>query len=151
MKCHQHPSGSRHGGFPGPRGFSLIEALFAVVIIGILVVLAYPSYAEHVRRSQRADAQTALLEAAQYMQRYYAAKNSYAGATLPDGYQFAPKDSSVTTRRYDISVTVDEARQSFTLSASPAGVDSKCGTLTLTDTARKGVKFATGTVAECWR
>ena len=148
---HKHRSDSLDGWRCAPRGFSLIEVMVAVVIIGILVVLAYPSYAEHVRRSQRADAQTVLLEAAQYMQRYYAARNSYAGATLPEGYRFAPKDSSATTRHYDLAVTVDPVRQSFTLTATPVSADLKCGTLTLTDTAKKGVKAASSTVAECWR
>ena len=52
--------------------------MIVVAIVGILAAIAYPSYTEQVKRGQRSKAQTALLEAAQFMQRYYAANNSYA-------------------------------------------------------------------------
>lgn len=133
------------------RGVTLLELMMAVAIVGVLVALAYPTYAEQVRRGQRADAQTVLLEAAQFMQRVYAAKNSFEGAVLPDGYKFAPRDSSATTRRYDVTVSVGADNRSFVLAATPVIADTKCGTLTMTDTGKKGLRSATSTVAECWR
>ena len=62
---------------PPAPGFTLIELLVVIAIVGILAAIAYPSYQEHVHRSHRADAQRALLEASQYMQRFYAANMAY--------------------------------------------------------------------------
>jgi type IV pilus assembly protein PilE len=125
-----------------PAGFTLIELLIALLIIGILAAIAYPSYAEQVRRSQRAEAQTVLMEAAQYLQRHYAARNSYSDAELP--FTQSPKDG---TRRYSISVAAED--QSYVLTAAPVATDVRCGSLTLTETGQRGV--STGTVADCWR
>jgi type IV pilus assembly protein PilE len=131
-------------------GFSLIELMVAVAIVGILVAIAYPSYVEQVRRSQRADAQTVLMEGAQFMQRWYAAKNSYSGADAKLPYTRSPKDG---TQRYTISVEVPEDDpQSFTLTAAPSATDAKCGNFTLTHTGQKGLSGThSGEVPDCWR
>jgi type IV pilus assembly protein PilE len=123
-------------------GFTLIELLIALLIVGILAVIAYPSYAEQIRRSQRVDAQTVLMEAAQYLQRHYAARHRYSDAELP--FTQAPKDG---IQRYTISVELDE--QTYTLTAAPVATDARCGSLTLTEIGKRGV--TTGTVADCWR
>lgn len=130
----------RYGRQPG--GFTLIELLIVLLVVAILAVIAYPSYAEHIRRSQRADAQTVLMEAAHYMQRHYAARNTYDDAELP--FTQAPRDGP---KRYEISVEADG--QSYTLTAAPVATDDRCGSLTLTEIGKMGV--TTGTVAECWR
>jgi type IV pilus assembly protein PilE len=130
-----------------PRGFTLIEVMIVVAIIGILAAVAYPSYVEQVKRGKRADAQTALLEAAQYMQRYYAANNGFKDAVLPDGYKSVPKSGGTAT--YTIALAVGSDNRSYTLTASPEKADSKCGKLKLDDTGKKTTEY--GTAADCWR
>ena len=60
------------------RGFSLIELMIAVAVVGILSAIAYPSYVGHVQRSWRATAQTCLLEMTQTMERRFTANMAYA-------------------------------------------------------------------------
>jgi type IV pilus assembly protein PilE len=58
-------------------GFTLIEVMIVVAIISLLAAIALPSYQSYVARSNRAAAKTQLLQAAQYMQRFYAANDRY--------------------------------------------------------------------------
>ena len=148
----------RRGCLSGVRGarsggFTLIELMIVVVVIGILAAIAYPSYQEHVRKARRADAQTALLELAQFMERHYTANGKYlTTANAAPGLPFsaAPKDGA--TKYYDLSFSSAPTASSYTLRAVPKGamVDDACGTLTLSNTGAKGQ--ATGaTLATCWR
>ncbi|MDQ7914927.1 type IV pilin protein [Pseudomonas sp. 102515] len=137
------------------RGFTLIELMIVVAIVGILAAIAYPSYQEHIRRANRADAQASLMELAQFMERNYTRLGRYttdtAGTapTLP--FATAPKDGGRAI--YDLSLSAVTAT-SYTLQAAPrAGgpmAGDRCGSLTLTNTGLKGQ--ATGaTTADCWR
>src|ERR1700709_710648 len=103
MKNKAHPRGR-------PGGFTLIEIMIAVAIIGILVAVALPSYTSYVQRARRADARTQLLLAAQYMQRFYAANDQYAKSRdgqdsiniIPDPLKRSPVDGS---QLYGLSFT----------------------------------------------
>jgi type IV pilus assembly protein PilE len=138
------------------RGLTLIELMTVMVIVGILAAIALPSYSQYVRRADRAEAKSALLEDAQFLERNFTVNNTYnidavsndpmVDATLPVGQ--SPKDS---TARYTISLTALGAT-SFELSAIPVpggpAADDPCGTLRITNT---GLKTATGgTPANCW-
>lgn len=141
------------GGLSRSRGFTLIEVMIVVAVIGILAAIAYPSYQEHVRKARRADAQTALLELAQFMERHYTANGKYltaanAAPVLP--FSEAPKDGA--GKYYDLSFSAAPTASSYTLRAVPKGsmAGDSCGTLTLSNTGAKG-QAAGATLATCWR
>lgn len=135
-------------------GFTLIEVMIVVAILGIISAIAYPSYQEYVRKARRADAQTALLELSQFMERFYTANGRYLDAsnnapTLP--FTEAPKDG--TSGAYDLSFAEDTpTANTYVLQATPKGSMSgdTCGTLTLSNTGAKG-QDGSATLAECWR
>lgn len=66
-----------------PRhGFTLIELMIAVVVVGLLSAIAYPSFQAQVAKGRRTDAKQSLLELAQKMERWYTERGTYAGAAL---------------------------------------------------------------------
>lgn len=137
-------------------GFTLIEVMMVVAIIGILAAIAIPSYQEYVRKAKRADAQTALLELGHFMEREYTKNGRYltaadvdaANALLP--FNEAPKDGA--TKDYDLNFSVLPTASTYTLRAVPKGsmATDVCGTLTLSNTGAKG-QAAGQSLATCWR
>jgi len=141
-------------------GFTLIELMVTVAIIGILASIAYPSYQEYVRRSSRAEAKAVLLRAAQFLeQNFIEAGNRYdkklkADGTLED--MALPNDLSHSpasgVAKYNISINPLNS-SSYTLKAEPVSGGSMdgddCGTFSLTHVGAKNVTGSKG-VDGCW-
>jgi type IV pilus assembly protein PilE len=132
-------------------GFTLIEVMVVLAIVGILSAIALPSYRSYIERGDRASARAALLEAQQFMERFYATNDRFttdvACATspaLPARFANVPENAP----KYSLAVVSD--CNSYTLTASPLQAVSMCTNLTLTNTGVKGIS-GTGSVADCWK
>jgi len=152
------------------NGFTLIELMITVAIVGILASIAFPAYSSYIARARRADARTQLTQAAQFMQRYYSANdsfqqdrsgNSVADATngMPSSLTRSPADGSAI---YQLNTSIATlGSPTFTVTASaytltmapiqggPAANDG-CGMFTLTST---GIRGVTGSIPrdQCWK
>ncbi len=132
------------------RGFSLVELMIAIAIVGILASIGYPAYQEQVRETRRADCTGVLMNAANSLERRYTERGSYAGWT-PGSLASCPIDGG--TAFYNVTTTVLTAT-TYTLQATAIGAqsDDKCGNLTLTHTGTRGVNSANAgiTANDCW-
>ena len=135
-------------------GFSLIELLVVLVIMGVLSAVALPGYTRYVQRGHRTEAMAALLESQHFMERYYSANGQYlspanAVPLLPQRLQGIPSQGTV---RYQLSVR-EATVKSYVLQAVPEGsmAGDICGSLTINQTGLRGVMNSTRSVAECWR
>ncbi|MBX3603912.1 MAG: type IV pilin protein [Piscinibacter sp.] len=149
-------------------GFSLIELMIAVAIVGIVAAIAYPAYTDSVRKGRRAEARTALLTLMQQQERYLTQNGSYmtfdyspnianggtvhpavAGQAIP--FQVM---SSASTTAYELSAVQCAGGLArnvcvLLLARPPAGTDPAVGTLTLSSAGARG---CTGPNTEvCWK
>lgn len=136
-------------------GFSLIEILIVIAVIGILASIAYPSYQESITKARRNDAAGALLEAAQALERYYSVNNRYTNGSgnLPSVFPSAVPNSGATY--YNIAAAGTPTANTYTLRASRTGsmTGDQCGNLQINQSGTLSLDAATGgyTVAKCWR
>ncbi|MHB1091289.1 type IV pilin protein [Thiobacillus sp.] len=141
-------------------GFTLVELMITVAIIGILAAIAYPSYTQYVQRANRAEARSMLLENAQFLERNFTTANRYDmqsdGVTAINSAALPRTQSPANgAAKYNITVAMGAApAQDFTLSAAPTGsmAGDACGTFTLTNTGVQGAAGQTNNsfVADCW-
>lgn len=147
------------------RGFTLIELMITVVIVGILASVAYPSYVEYVARGHRTQLKGQMAAAQQWMERYFSERYFYGDTSAStvntafanQGFAQSPP-SGEGSARYTLGVVVANSGQTYTITATRTGTmaNDRCDNPTVTNTGVKGISGKSGAaadalVADCWR
>lgn len=155
---------------PSQAGFTLIELMITVAIIGILAAIVYPSYTESVAKGRRSQATSQVLAAQQWMERWYSENYSYsvntASVSVNDATQFPSRYAKVppdATAAGVYTITVAPQTNSYVITATRAGnmTADRCGNFTIDNLGRRSLvdgtysssKFASldDAVRYCWR
>jgi type IV pilus assembly protein PilE len=141
------------------KGFTLIELMIGVAIIGILTTIAYPSYLDYVTRSNRSEALRELMFVAGLEEQFYIDNHTYT-ANMGDLFPGAGTTINTDHGWYVISAIISNGGANFTLTATPqdtssaqqATNDTSCQSLSIDQTGRKTASngASTDTTSICW-
>lgn len=125
------------------QGFTLIELMIVIVILGIISVYAFMNTSDHVKKSHRAEAKSMMLQVAHQQERYFTENNTYGSMTA-----IGNPSATLTTDsgNHEVTVSLSNNDMAYTITATPLNTDSECGNLTLTDTNVRGSSIN----GNCW-
>ncbi|MFI7865378.1 Fimbrial protein precursor [Pseudomonas sp. THAF187a] len=137
-------------------GFTLIELMIAVMIIGVLAAIAIPSYQQYVTRSNRTEGMALLQEAAARQERFMTQNNRYATTVAELGYTATGGRAAGRSANnfYQLTIANSASTVEYSMTVVPQGVqasrDSECGTLGLNHAGAKS-KTGSGALSDCWK
>jgi type IV pilus assembly protein PilE len=123
------------------RGFTLMELMIVVAIIGLLAAVGYPAYTNAVKKGQRADAIDSLLTLASSMEEYYMVNDTYKNATIANTIGSATSSEGY----YTVSINTQDDFY-YKVKAVAVNGDTDCGDLFLDSTGKKSSSIGSG----CW-
>lgn len=130
------------------KGFTLVELMVVIAIIGLLAAVGYPAYTKHVIKAKRSDAIRSLALLAGRMEAYYDVKDTYGGATVNSAGTGTVGSNKSEEGYYTLSISSNNAN-GYVLTATPTFSDPDCTTLTLDSLGKKGATGANA--ASCWK
>jgi len=137
------------------RGMTLIELMIVVAILGIIVAIGYPSYADHVKKARRAEGMGELLELADRMERHYSDTGSYDQTDGTDMTAAVIYRSTTQNGYYTLSIDNGTDNVQFTARATPTSLGNqntdKCGTFVVNSQGKKAVTGGSLSTTDCWK
>ncbi len=136
------------------KGFTLIELMIVVAVIGVLAAVALPSYRSYIVRAARLAAQSELMELAGLQEKIYLNRNSYAfsvtnayNGTSDSGAGLGRSSGQTKDGRYTLSLDITAPSQTYVLTATPVGPQVADGRLTIAESGRRQWFASSGTVS----
>lgn len=138
-------------------GFTLVELMIVVVIVGILASVGYPAYVDYSTRARRSDGKALLMDAAARMERFYYDNNAYT-TNLDAGLGYGSGTITSAENNYTLlapaACTGGTIATCYVLTAQPNAskpfADADCGNLTLDSRGTRGRTGSQMTAEDCW-
>ena len=136
------------------KGFTLIELMITVAIIGVISAIAFPSYTAYVTRGKRTECRSAVMQVMQQQERYYTQQNTYTTTTsISPGFLTFSGDSQTSSA---CTLTAGQCTSTVVISScvkvtgSPVKADAEVGDITFQSDGSKSCT-GSGAPAKCWK
>jgi len=136
-------------------GFTLIELMIVIAVIGLLTTIALPSYQSYVARGKRAEARAEVLKAEGWLERYFTENNRYsdtpsstANAAFSSRFGAVPATGAAN---YNITLAVTSTTYTVTATRTGSMASDNCGNYTKTNTGSLTFVSSSGDTSRCLR